>query len=256
VTASVDRIEIGGARIEVSERAGSEPALVFLHEGLGSIELWRSFPNDVAALAGGRRTVAFSRPGNGRSTPIPPPWPVTYMHDQALTVLPAVLQRLNVERPVLIGHSDGASIALIYAGAGHDVNALVLLAPHVFVEEESIVGIEAARHAYTASGLRERLGRYHDDVDSTFWGWNRAWLSPAFREWSIEGALPHITAPVLAVQGEADDYGTLAQLVAIEAGTNGPVETVCVVSAGHTLHIGEHARDVAAMVAAFIGRYS
>jgi pimeloyl-ACP methyl ester carboxylesterase len=247
-------IEIDGRRIEVADTAGPGPPLVFLHEGLGSIELWRSFPDDVRAATGARRTVVWSRPGYGRSTPVPAPWPVSYMHEQALVVLPALLARLGVERPVLIGHSDGASIALIHAGAGHDVTGLVLLAPHVFVEDVSIAGIEAARDAYTSTPLRDRLARYHDDVDSTFWGWNGAWLAPAFRAWNIEAALPGIDAPVLVVQGDADDYGTLAQLDAIEAGVRGPVERMVVAGGGHSVHTGAAAGEVAAGVAAFVNR--
>jgi pimeloyl-ACP methyl ester carboxylesterase len=247
-----DRVDIGGVEIEIEDRPGPAPALVFLHEGLGSIELWRSFPYDVAERVGGRRTLVYSRPGYGRSTPMPPPWPVTYMHHEALDVLPALLAGAGVERPVLVGHSDGASIALIHAGAGYPVTGLVVLAPHVFVEEESVAGIESARQAFATTALRERLARYHDDVDSTFWGWNGTWLSPEFRSWNIEASLSGITAPVLAVQGDADDYGTLAQLAAIESGTTGPVQCVCVAGGGHTLHAGTSADEVAAVVAAFI----
>jgi pimeloyl-ACP methyl ester carboxylesterase len=246
------RLEIGGVEVELEDRAGPDPALVFLHEGLGSIDLWRSFPGDVAERVGGRRTLVYSRPGYGRSTPVPPPWPVTYMHREALDVLPTLLDRMGIERPVLVGHSDGASIALIHAGAGHVVAGVVALAPHVFVEPQSVAGIESAGDAYTVTGLRDRLARYHDDVDSTFWGWNGTWLSPAFRSWNIESFLPGITAPVLAVQGDADDYGTLAQLAAIEKGTAGPVECVVVKGAGHTIHTGAHADEVVALVAAFI----
>ncbi len=244
-------IEVGGARIDHRDLPGTEPAVVFLHEGLGSIEQWRSFPDDVRA-ATGRRTVVFSRPGYGRSTPVPPPWPVTYMHEQALVVLPAVLDRLGVERPVLVGHSDGASIALIHAGAGHAVAGLVLMAPHVFVEDESIAGIEAARDAYEPT-LRARLAKYHDDVDATFWGWNRAWLAPEFRSWNIESFLPGIDAPVLALQGTDDEYGTLAQLDAIASGTAGPAECVVMEGEGHVLHLGDNA-GVVEVVAAFVNQ--
>jgi pimeloyl-ACP methyl ester carboxylesterase len=243
-------IEIDGAAIEYRDVPGTEPALVYLHEGLGSMELWRSFPDDVRA-ATGRRTVVFSRPGYGRSTPVPPPWPVTYMHEQALVVLPALLARLGIDRPILIGHSDGASIALIHAGSGHPVAALVLMAPHVFVEECSVAGIEAAGDAYEPS-LRARLAKYHDDVDATFWGWNTAWLAPAFRSWNIESLLPGINVPVLALQGTEDQYGTLAQLDAIAAGTTGTTECVEFEGAGHVLHVGDTA--VIDAVAAFVSR--
>jgi pimeloyl-ACP methyl ester carboxylesterase len=242
-------MEVGGAAIEYVDLPGADPALVFLHEGLGCVELWRRFPADVRA-ATGRRTVVYSRPGYGRSTPIAPPWPVTYMHDHALSVLPAVLDRLAVERPVLVGHSDGASIALIHAGAGHPVSAVVAMAPHVFVEDRSVAGIEAAREAYEPE-LRSRLARYHDDVDATFWGWNGVWLSPGFRSWNIEAFLPGIAAPVLAMQGTEDEYGTLAQLDAIAAGTAGATERLVLAGRGHVLHTGDTASVVDA-VAAFV----
>ena len=244
-------IEIDGVRIEHRDTRGAEPALVFLHEGLGSVELWRSFPDDVGA-ATGRRTVVFSRPGYGRSTPVPPPWPVSYMHDQALVVLPTVLERLGIERPVLVGHSDGASIALIHAGAGHPVAGLVLMAPHVFVEHRSIAGIEAARDAYESS-LRPRLARYHDDVDATFHGWNQVWLSPEFRGWNVESYLPGIDAPVLAMQGTDDEYGTLAQLDAIADQTACGAEVLALAGRGHVLHVGDTAPVIDA-VASFVSR--
>jgi pimeloyl-ACP methyl ester carboxylesterase len=250
----VPTVDIGGAAIDYRDEAGGAPPLVFLHEGLGSIALWRSFPDDVRAAAGGPRTVVYSRPGYGRSTVVAPPWPVTYMHDQALEVLPELLVRLGVERPVLIGHSDGASIALIYAGAGHPVSGLVLLAPHVFVEDRSIAGIEAARDAFLSSPRRERLGRYHDGVDSTFWGWNDVWLSPEFRSWNIEPYLATVDVPVLAVQGVDDEYGTVAQLDAIAGGVGrGLVEPVMLPGQGHVLHTGD-AADVVALVAGFVSR--
>ncbi len=247
-------VDIGGAVIDYRDEAGGAPPLVFLHEGLGSIALWRSFPDDVRAAAGGPRTVVYSRPGYGRSSAVAPPWPVTYMHHEALGVLPEFLARLGIERPVLVGHSDGASIALIHAGARHLVSGLVLLAPHVFVEDRSIAGIEAAREAFLSSPLRDRLDRYHDDVDSTFWGWNGAWLSPAFRSWNIEGYLAAVDAPVLAIQGADDEYGTAAQLDAIAAGIGrGLVERVMLPGRGHVLHTGD-ATDVVALVAGFVSR--
>jgi pimeloyl-ACP methyl ester carboxylesterase len=173
------------------------------------------------------------------------------MHREALEVLPEVLARLGLERPVLIGHSDGGSIALLYAGSGRPVAGLVLLAPHVFVEDVSVAGIAAAGAAYPSTGLRERLARYHDDVDRVFWGWNDLWLSAAFRDWNIEGVLPEIDVPVLAVQGEADEYGTLAQLDAIEAGVRGPFERIVVPGGGHVLHTGD-ATGLVTAVAAFV----
>ena len=154
---------------------------MFLHEGLGSIELWRSFPDAVREGAGGPATLVYSRAGYGRSGPAVLPRPVTYMHHEADVVLPAVLDRFAIDRPVLVGHSDGASIALLHAGAGHPVRGLVLLAPHVFVEDVSVASIADARRDFETTGLRDRLARYHDDVDAAFRGWNDVWLSPEFR---------------------------------------------------------------------------
>jgi pimeloyl-ACP methyl ester carboxylesterase len=159
------------------------------------------------------------------------------MHDEALEVLPALLRASAIERPVLIGHSDGASIAIIHAGAGHPVEALVLLSPHVFVEDRSIAGIEEAAVAYEKGDLRSRLARHHAHVDIAFHGWNDVWLSPAFRTWDITSFLPSITCPVLVVQEEHDAYGTLAQLEAIEVGVAGPVDRLVLPGEGHSPHV-------------------
>jgi pimeloyl-ACP methyl ester carboxylesterase len=173
------------------------------------------------------------------------------MHREALEVLPEVLARLGLERPVLIGHSDGASIALLHAGSGHPAAGLVLLAPHVFVEDVSVAGIAAAGAAYSSTGLRERLARYHDDVDGVFWGWNDVWRSADFRSWNIERVLSAIDVPVLAVQGEDDAYGTLAQLDAIEAGVRGRFERLVVPDGGHVLHTGD-ATGLVEVIARFV----
>ncbi len=202
------------------ERATS-PLLVFLHEGLGSVALWRDWPRQLCN-AGGFRGLVYSRPGYGRSTPRPreEKWPVDFMHTQAREVLPAFLRAVEVdassEPPWLIGHSDGASIALIHTAAFPErVAGLVVLAPHVFVEDISIESIGRARETYLTTNLKTKLARYHSDPDSAFWGWNDVWLDPAFRNWNIEDLLPAITRPVLAVQGEDDEYGTMAQLNSI-----------------------------------------
>ena len=227
------------------------PPLVFLHEGLGSLALWRDFPRRVAAACGGPTTLVYSRPGYGLSSPAARPRRVTYMHDEALSVLPTVLAEAAIERPVLVGHSDGASIALIYAGAGHAVTALVLLAPHVFVEDRTIAGIEAAARAYDAGPLRARLARHHTDVDATFRGWSDVWLSAPFRAWDITDSLPAITAPILLIQEAGDPYGTIAQLDAIEAGVSAPVTRLVLPGTGHSPH--ETAPDqVAARIATFL----
>jgi len=239
---------VDGVELDVDDRPGAEPAVVLLHEGLGSIGLWRGLP---AALhdATGRRTVTYSRAGYGRSGPVPLPRPLTYMHHEADVVLPALLTALGIEHPVLVGHSDGASIALLAAGAGLPVAALVLLAPHVIVEDISVAAIAAARTAYAETDLRERLARHHDDVDVAFRGWNDAWLDPAFREWDITDRLPGITAPVLAIQGADDPYGTTRQLDLIAAGVRGPFERLVLADVGHAPHLEATASVLAAVVA-------
>ena len=217
------------------------PLVVFLHEGLGSVATWRDYPQQLCD-AGGYRGLVFSRPGYGRSTPRPPgeQWPVTFMHDQALQVLPRLCEQLGVgadgTRPWLFGHSDGGSIALIYASSFPDALAgVVVVAPHVVVEEVSLRSIEKARDAYRSSGLRDRLARYHDDPDSAFFGWNDAWLAPAFRAWSIESMLEHVRCPILAVQGADDEYGTLAQVDGIRRGA-AQTEIVVLPACGHSPH--------------------
>jgi pimeloyl-ACP methyl ester carboxylesterase len=224
-------------RLEYDEIPGDTPALVFLHEGLGSVALWREFPARVAA-ATGRRAIVYSRLGHGDSDPAPLPRTPRFMHDEALGTLPALLDRLELERPVLIGHSDGASIALIHAGrAGRPLSGLVAIAPHVFVEDVSVTSIVEARRAFDETDLRERMARYHRDAEATFRGWNDIWLEPRFRGWNIEDVLPGIACPVLVVQGAGDQYGTLAQVDAIERGVPGPVARVVLADARHAPHL-------------------
>jgi pimeloyl-ACP methyl ester carboxylesterase len=225
---SVDLVELDGDR--------DRPPLVFLHEGLGSIGLWRRFPRDLTH-ATGRRGIVYSRFGYGRSDPWVGPTTPDYMHHEALVVLPELLDVLRIEAPVLVGHSDGASIALIFAGAGGDVSGLALLAAHVFVEDESIVGVEAAREAFLTTDLADRMARHHDDAASTFWRWNGIWRAPEFRTWNIEASLAGVHAPVLVVQGTEDAYGTLRQLDAIEAGVPGRVDRVVLDGCGHSPHL-------------------
>jgi pimeloyl-ACP methyl ester carboxylesterase len=206
---------VAGARLEVERIAVGREAvspIVMLHEGLGSVAMWRDFPHRVAHAAG-RDVVAYSRAGYGRSSPAALPFGVRYMHDEALTVLPALLDALGIARPILFGHSDGASIALIHAGvSGRPVGGLVLMAPHVMVEDVSIASIEAAKVAWRTTDLRSRLSRYHDDVDAAFTGWNDIWLHPDFRAWNIEDETRRVRCPVLAIQGRDDEYGTMAQI--------------------------------------------
>jgi len=208
-------VDAAGARLEVERidvgRGGAAP-IVMLHEGLGSVAMWKDFPHRVAHAAN-RDVVVYSRAGYGRSSAASLPHGVRYMHDEALTILPALLDALGIARPFLLGHSDGASIALIHAGAsGRPVRGLALMAPHVMVEDVSIASIEAAKVAWRSTDLRARLSRHHDDVDAAFTGWNDIWLHPDFRAWSIEDETRRVRCPVLAIQGEDDEYGTMAQI--------------------------------------------
>lgn len=190
------------------------PVMVFLHEGLGSVAMWRDFPARLCEAAGVRGLV-YSRPGYGRSTPraADEAWGPDFMHRQARDVLPALLRELGVERPWLFGHSDGGSIALLHAAVFPDgVRGAIVLAPHILVEDISVQSIRKAREAYLDTDLKQRLGRYHDDADSAFFGWNDVWLSPAFRGWSIEEEIRAIRCPLLAMQGLDDEYGTLEQV--------------------------------------------
>jgi pimeloyl-ACP methyl ester carboxylesterase len=194
------------------------PLVVFLHEGLGSLAMWKDFPERLCQATGCRGLV-YSRPGYGRSTPrtAAETWDLDFLHQQAHEVLPALLQALHIDaasQPLwLFGHSDGGSIALLYAARFTDaLVGAVVLAPHILVEDLSVTNIAAARSAYQTGDLRERLARYHDDTESAFWGWNDIWLHPAFRHWSIADELPTITCPLLAMQGLDDEYGTLEQI--------------------------------------------
>ncbi|MEA3191860.1 MAG: hypothetical protein QOD26_193 [Betaproteobacteria bacterium] len=196
----------------IGEATGKAP-LVFLHEGLGSIRQWRDFPAKVAA-ATGRRALVYDRYGYGQSDVLrEAKRTVRFMHDEALVSLPSLLGELRIENPVLIGHSDGASIALIHAGAGHAVRGVVAMAPHVFVEPSGLESIRKAAQAFETSDLGVRLAKYHRDARKTFYGWADVWLDPEFKGWDIRGKyVSHIRCPVLGIQGFDDEYGTMAQL--------------------------------------------
>ena len=225
------------------------PTVVFLHEGLGSIAMWKDFPARFCREHG-LRGLVYSRYGYGRSTPKPPGerWTPAFMHAQAHDVLPRLLAHLGVERPWLFGHSDGGSIALLHA-ARFDPAGIVVVAPHIFVEAVSIASIEAARSAYESTGLRERLGRYHDDPDSAFRGWNDIWLDPGFAGWRIAEEIATIRCPVLAVQGLDDEYGTLAQIRGIAERVPQTV-LLEIAHAGHSPH-----RDQPAELSAAAGKF-
>jgi pimeloyl-ACP methyl ester carboxylesterase len=209
--------------------------IVMLHEGLGSVALWRDFPQRLAE-ATGRRVLAYSRLGYGRSDPLTGPRRTDFMHDEALQALPQLLDELAVRESVLFGHSDGASIALIHAArARRPVVALIALAAHVYVERYSLDQIAAARRDYLDGALRARLARFHDHVDSAFWGWNDIWLHPDFVTWNIESLLPDVACPLLAIQGVDDEYGTMAQLDRIEHGAR-HVRRLELRACGHAPH--------------------
>ncbi len=222
--------------------------LVFLHEGLGSVDLWRGFPQALAQRSG-FGAVVYSRYGNGFSEVLQEPRRVEYMHDEALVALPELLSALGIERPVLVGHSDGASIALIFAGAFPGrVRALVLEAPHVLVEELSVRSIAQIAETYARTNLRERMQKYHADAEATFRGWNDIWLNPEFRAWSILESLPSILAPAFVVQGAGDEYGTLAQLDEIARRSGGRVDRLILDACGHSPHLDR--RDIVEPAAA------
>jgi pimeloyl-ACP methyl ester carboxylesterase len=242
----------GGRRLEYEWHGpGPEaaPTLVFLHEGLGCVTTWRDFPARLAA-ATGLGALVYSRAGYGGSDPVPLPRPLHFMHDEALLVLPEVLDAVGAREPILVGHSDGGSIALIHAGGvpAVKVRALILEAPHVFCEDLSVRSIARARESYQTGDLRRALERHHgDNVDVAFWGWNGAWLDPGFRSWNIEESLGAIRCPALLIQGADDEYGTLAQLDAIEAGSGGPVRRLVLSECGHSPHRAQPDATLAAM---------
>ena len=211
-----------------------KPAIVMLHEGLGSVALWKDLPQKIAERTG-HDVVVYSRFGHGRSEPLDAARDVGYMHHEGERVLPVLLAELLLSRPILLGHSDGASIALIFAGNHPDaVTALILEAPHVFVEDSAVESIAKTKAAFQTSDLGTKLARYHDDAAGTFRGWNDIWLAPEFRAWNIESYLSAIDVPILLMQGRDDEYGTVAQLEAIAARTDARI--VLMDRCGHSPH--------------------
>jgi pimeloyl-ACP methyl ester carboxylesterase len=243
---------IDGRRIEYRMIPGdalARPTLVFLHEGLGSVALWRDFPDRIAARLGAR-AMMYSRFGYGQSDGLLEPRTPQFMHQEAVAVLPALLDQLGIDRPLLVGHSDGASIALIHAAAsGQAVAGLALMAPHAFVEPICVDSIAKIRRTYLTSDLRARLAKYHAHVDDAFLGWADTWLLPDFLAWSIEDLLPRVTQPALLIQGRDDEYGTLAQLDRIEAGARGPTSRLVLDACGHAPHRDCEAAVTEAIVA-------
>jgi pimeloyl-ACP methyl ester carboxylesterase len=253
-------IEVDGGTLETARWGPGPteaPTLVLLHEGLGSVALWRDVPARLAA-ATGWGVFAYSRFGYGNSDATRLPRPLTYMQHEAQTVLPQVLRTAAITRAVLIGHSDGGSIAAIYAGSirvsspgDPALLGLVTLAAHFVVEDVNIDSIRQIKSEYETGTLRQRLARYHRDVDTAFRGWNDTWLDPRFREFDITGFLPAIRVPILALQGELDPYGTDIQLRIFEANVHAPIVTQFVPGAKHSPHL-EAADDTLAAITGFI----
>jgi len=233
-------LHIGEQQLEyrmLGPRPEAAPTIVMLHEGLGCVGLWGDFPEKLQK-ATGCGVFVYSRAGYGQSSPVKLPRPLTYMQDEAREVLPALLDKIGFRRGLLLGHSDGASIAAIYAGThqDHRVGGLVLIAPHFFTEDMGIAAIEEAKKAYETGDLRPKLARWHKDVDNAFCGWNGAWLDPDFRKWDITEALGYIRVPMLIVQGEHDQYGTGKQIEAAERDCYCPVEVALLANARHSPH--------------------
>ena len=224
------RLTAGGKALEYAchgPAPDTAPTLVLLHEGLGCVALWRDFPAALAQ-ATGFGVFVYSRAGYGQSDPCELPRPLDYMTREAVEVLPQVLDAIGFERGVLVGHSDGATIAAIHAGSIADtrVRGIVLMAPHVFTEDMGLAQIGEAKTAYDTGDLRARLAKYHADPDCAFRGWNDAWLDPGFRDWNVSDVIDYVRVPILAIQGRQDQYGTLAQIDEIEARSYAPVDTL------------------------------
>jgi len=253
-----ESLAVGGKRLEVAWHGpspGEAPTLVFLHEGLGCVALWRDFPA-ILAEATGCGALVYSRLGYGRSDPCDLPRPVRYMHDEGLTVLPELIEAAGIRECILVGHSDGGSIALIYAGGtpAAPLRGVVCEAAHVVCEDITARSIQQAGVAYREGDLRAKLAKYHgENVDGAFWGWHDAWLHPDFREWDLTEYLPDIGVPMLVLQGEDDPYGTSAQVEAIERGAGGEIEVLMLPDCGHCPHLEQREATLRAM-AAFVSR--
>jgi pimeloyl-ACP methyl ester carboxylesterase len=256
VSTSPQQVSIAGHRLEclsIGPRSSTAPTLVFLHEGLGSVSLWRDFPEALCHQTG-CGGLAYSRWGHGNSAGLDRPRSVRFMHDEALIVLPQLLDAFEILRPILIGHSDGGSIALIYSGSRPGSPAgLILEAPHVFVEDLTVSSIAQLRDRYATTDLRARLGRHHANVDSLFRDWTNIWLSPEFRAWNIEEFLPAVRARTLLIQGLDDEYGTSRQVDTIASAISAPSETLMLGACGHAPHMDQRAAVETAM-ARFISR--
>lgn len=231
-------LDVAGQSLEyrmIGPHPDRAPTIVMLHEGLGSVGLWGDFPDKLAAATGAGIFV-YSRAGYGQSSGVKLPRPLSYMHDEARDILPELLTAIGFKRGLLLGHSDGSSIATIYAGSiqDHRIRGLILIAPHFFVEDVSIQSIAEAKTAYAQTDLRAKLARWHKDPDNAFRGWNDAWLDPKFREWDITQELAYIRVPILIVQGEGDQYGTVKQIEIAREECYCPVEVALLAGAKHS----------------------
>ena len=233
---------------------GEAPTIVMLHEGLGSVAQWKALPEHLA-LATGCGVLAYSRAGYGQSDPVPLPRPLDYMAQEAVTSLGPVLDTAGIENCILLGHSDGASIAAIYAGSVPDlrVRGLILIAPHFFAEPAGLQAIRTAGETYRTGDLRSRLAKYHAHVDVAFNGWHDAWTDPDFEDWDIADTIDHWRIPVLAIQGREDPYGTLAQIEEIENRTYSPLDTLILDACGHAPHL-ERPKETQAAITDFCAR--
>ncbi|MEM7524474.1 MAG: alpha/beta fold hydrolase [Pseudomonadota bacterium] len=250
-------ITAGGKRLEakaIGPAPGAAPTIVMLHEGLGSVGLWRDFP-EALAKATGCGVFLWSRAGYGASEPGDLPRPTDYQTREAMDVLPDVLGEIGFQEGVLLGHSDGATIAAEYAGGvvDHRVRGLILMAPHFFVEEIGVAAIRSAKTAFKEGDLRARLAKHHSDPDNAFRGWNDAWLHPDFADWNVADCIDYFRIPTLAIQGRDDAYGTLAQIEEIDARSYAPVDLEVIADCGHAPHLEAPDATLAAM-AEFIAR--
>jgi pimeloyl-ACP methyl ester carboxylesterase len=225
------------------------PTIVMLHEGLGCVALWRDFPKRVAQRTG-MGVFVWSRQGYGQSDPADLPRPLDFMTREALDVLPHVLDQIGFRRGILFGHSDGATIAAIYAGSvsDHRVRGLMLMAPHFFTEPAGLAAIEQAHHDFDTGTMKARMGKYHRDPEATFRGWNDAWLAAGFKDWNVAEVIDYLRVPVLAIQGAQDQYGTLAQIHEIEARIYSPLEIEILDDCRHAPHFEQTKQTLDAVV--------
>lgn len=233
-------LTIDSAELEyrlIGPQPSAAPCIILLHEGLGSVGLWGEFP-DKLQQATGASVFVYSRAGYGSSSPVALPRPLDYMEREALTVLPKLLDAIGFREGLLVGHSDGASIAAIYAGGrqDHRLRGVVLIAPHVIVEDISVASIAAIKTTYETTELRTKLARWHRDVDNAFYGWNGAWLDPQFRNWDITGFLAYVRVPMAVIQGSDDQYGTMRQVEIIQEECYCPVAVTMLPGVGHSPH--------------------